>query len=284
MVAALSSAWGTKVQGRPVVYVVDDDALVRDALAELIFAAGWQAETFASAEAFLLHPRGSGPSCLVVDVNLPGSDGLDLQSQVACQRNETPVIFVTAVSDVRTIVKAVKAGAVEFLSKPVSEKDLVWAIAQALDQSRNVLAAKSEMRALQERYLALSIREQQVLGLVVSGLLNKQIGFELGISEITVKAHRGRLMRKMGAGSLAALVKMAGVLGIAPEWKQERSERPARSAQIHAIAAYEDRRPQRPSLGRNEPAAHCDEHDDLSRWQPPGGARPPSSIPPLHVA
>ncbi len=284
MVAALNSAWGMKAQGRPVVYVVDDDPRVRNALASLITAAGWQAETFASAGAFLLHPRGSGPNCLVMDVSLPDYDGLELQTRLACQRSETPVIFVTAVNDVRTVVKAVKAGAVEFLSKPAREEEMVRAIAQALHQSRDALAAKSEVKSLQERYRALSVREQQVLGLVVSGLLNKQIGFELGISEITVKAHRGRLMRKMGAGSLAALVKMAGVLGIAQEWKQERSDRPARSAQIHAIEAYEDRRPQRPSLGRSEPAAHCDEHDDLSRWQPPGGARPPSPIPSLHVA
>ncbi len=284
MVAALSSAWGMKAQGRPVVYVVDEDVRVRDALASLIVAAGWQAETFAFGESFLLHPRSSGPSCLITDVSLPDYDGLDLQSRVACQRSETPVIFVTTVNDVQTIVKAVKAGAVEFLTKPVREEELVRAIAQALDQSRNTLAAKSEIRTLEERYHALSLREQQVLELVVLGLLNKQVGFELGISEITVKAHRGRLMRKMGAGSLAALVKMAGVLGIAQEWKKDGARLPARSAQIHAIDAYGDRRLQLSSSGHRGLARDCEEHDDLHGWQPGRSAPTPSHSSPLRVA
>ena len=202
-------------QDTPVVFVVDDDVSVRESLELLIRSAGWQPETFESAQEFLSRPRAPVPNCLVLDVNLPDLNGLDLQKLVSVERTDMPIIFVTGYGDVPMTVKAMKAGAVEFLTKPFSEDVLLAAIEQALERSRAALALDAEMRALRDRHASLSRREQEVMALVVAGLLNKQVGFELGISEITVKAHRGQVMRKMKAGSLADLVNMAAKLGIA---------------------------------------------------------------------
>ena len=199
----------------PLVYVVDDDVSVRESLEALIRCAGWHPKTFESAEEFLSHPRVPAPSCLVLDVTLPALNGLDLQQRIADERVDMPIIFVTGFGDVPMTVKAMKAGAVDFLTKPFSDDVLLTAIDQALDRSRAMLAFESEMSALRERQASLSHREQEVMALVVSGLLNEQVGFELGISEITVKAHRGRMMRKMEATSLADLVNKAAKLGIA---------------------------------------------------------------------
>jgi FixJ family two-component response regulator len=194
------------------VFVVDDDASVRDSLESLIRCEGWQPETFASAQEFLDYPRALIPHCLVLDVSLPGLNGLDLQRLVAGERTAMPIIFITGYGDVPMTVQAMKAGAVEFLTKPFNDGVLLTAIRGALERSRVALSREAEMRALRDRYASLSPRERQVMALVVSGLLNKQIGGELGISEITVKAHRGKVMQKMKADSLADLVKMAARL------------------------------------------------------------------------
>lgn len=199
----------------PIVFVVDDDVSVRESLELLIRSAGWQPEAFESAREFLACPRPLVPNCLVLDVNLPELSGLDLQQFVSVERTDMPIIFVTGYGDVPTTVKAMKAGAVEFLTKPFSDEVLLSAIEQALDRSRKLLALDSEIHALRDRYSSLSRREHEVMTLVVSGLLNKQVGFELGISEITVKAHRGQVMRKMMARSLPDLVNMAAKLAIA---------------------------------------------------------------------
>ncbi|MGO9084812.1 MAG: response regulator transcription factor [Candidatus Sulfotelmatobacter sp.] len=192
----------------PIVFVVDDDVSVRESLELLIRCDGWQPQTFASAQEFLDHPRALVPSCLVLDVSLPGLNGLDLQKRVADDRTDMPIIFITGYGDVPMTVQAMKAGAVEFLTKPFSDDVLLSAIRTALERSRVALSQEAEMRALWDRYASLSQRERQVMSLVVSGLLNKQVGGELGISEITVKAHRGKVMQKMKANSLADLVKM----------------------------------------------------------------------------
>jgi FixJ family two-component response regulator len=196
----------------PIVFVVDDDISVRESLELLIRSEGWQPEIFASAQEFLDRPRSPVPSCLVLDVSLPGLNGLDLQKRVAVERPDMPIIFITGYGDVPTTVRAMKAGAVEFLTKPFSDDLLLNAIRQALERSRVALGYQAEMQALRNCYASLTPREQQVMQLVVSGLLNKQVGGELGISEITVKAHRGKVMQKMKADSLAALVKMAARL------------------------------------------------------------------------
>ena len=200
----------------PIVFVVDDDISVRESLESLIRCAGWQPETFASAEEFIAHPRPFVPSCLVLDVSLPDLNGLDLQKRVAADRSDMPIIFITGYGDVPMTVQAMKAGAVEFLTKPFGDDVLLSAIRNAIERSQTSLGREAERRVLQASYASLSRREREVMALVVSGLLNKQVGGELGISEITVKAHRGQVMRKMQADSLADLVNMAARLRLAP--------------------------------------------------------------------
>jgi FixJ family two-component response regulator len=199
----------------PIVFVVDDDVSVRESLELLIRCEGWEPQTFASALEFLSRPRALVPSCLVLDISLPGLNGLDLQKQVAVERPDIPIIFITGYGDVPKTVQAMKAGAVEFLTKPFAEEVLLSAIRQAIERSQAALGREAEIRTLRDRYASLSGREREVMTLVVSGLLNKHVGGELGISEITVKAHRGRMMQKMKAGSLADLVNMAAQLGLA---------------------------------------------------------------------
>ena len=196
----------------PIVFVVDDDISVRESLELLIRCEGWQPETFSSGQEFLSRPRALVPSCLVLDFSLPGLNGLELQKRIAVERTDMPIIFITGYRDVPMTVQAMKAGAVEFLTKPFGEDALLSAIRAALERSRVALSQEAEMRVLWGRDASLSRREQQVMALVVSGLLNKQIGGELGISEITVKAHRGKVMQKMKADSLADLVRMAAKL------------------------------------------------------------------------
>jgi FixJ family two-component response regulator len=205
-----------KSQQRPIVFVVDDDISVRESLELLIKFAGWQPETFSSAEDFLAHPRTSTPSCLVLDVSLPDLNGLELQKLIASQRTDMPIIFITGHGDVPMTVQAMKAGAVEFLTKPFDDEVLLSAIRHALKRSMAVLDDQAEIAALRSNYESLTPREREVLRLVVAGMLNKQIGLQLGISEITVKAHRGKMMQKMKAESLADLVKTAVRLGLAP--------------------------------------------------------------------
>jgi FixJ family two-component response regulator len=202
-------------QMTPLVFVVDDDISVRESLESLIGFAGWKCETFASAQEFLSRPRALAPSCLILDVSLPDLNGLDLQKRIATDRIDMPIIFITGHGDVPMTVRAMKAGAVEFLTKPFSDGVLVNAIRSAIERSRAALGDEAEIRALRSCYASLTGREQEVMALVVSGLLNKQVGGELGISEITVKAHRGKVMRKMKADSLADLVTMAARLRVA---------------------------------------------------------------------
>jgi FixJ family two-component response regulator len=193
----------------PVVFIVDDDVSVRESLELLVRNENWKPEAFASALEFLNHTRTLVPSCLVLDLSLPGVNGLELQKQLAAQHTDMPIIFITGYGDVPKSVQAMKAGALEFLTKPIDNDALISAIRNALERSRRALAHDAEMRELRARYASLTSREQQVMALVVSGLLNKQVGGELGISEITVKAHRGQVMQKMKADSLATLVKLA---------------------------------------------------------------------------
>jgi FixJ family two-component response regulator len=204
----------------PIVFVVDDDISVRESLELLIQSAGWRAETFASAQEFLARPRVLAPSCLVLDVSLPGLNGLELQKRVAAERTNMPIIFITGHGDVPVTVEAMKAGAVEFLIKPFGGEVLLSAIKHALESSRTALAREAEMQLLRDSYASLTPREREVMALVASGLLNKQVGGELGISEITVKAHRGQVMQKMKANSLADLVKMAAKLSLPTRLKR----------------------------------------------------------------
>jgi FixJ family two-component response regulator len=197
---------------KPIVFVVDDDAWIRESLQTLLQDEGWRPETFPSAQEFLNRPRPSTPSCLVLDVSLPGLNGLDLQKRVAAERTDMPIIFITGHGDIPMSVGAMKAGAVEFLTKPFSDEVLLAAIRQALERSRLALTQEAEVQELRDRYASLTPRERDVMALVVSGLLNKQVAGELGITESTVKAHRGQVMQKMKANSVADVVKMTARL------------------------------------------------------------------------
>jgi FixJ family two-component response regulator len=202
--------------GDPIVFIVDDDISVRESLESLIRCAGLHPETFASANEFLARPRARCPSCLVLDVGLPDLNGLELQKRVASERADMPIIFITGYGDVPMTVQAMKGGAVEFLTKPFDDEALLSAIRHAIERSDAAIGRDAEMRGLTDRHASLSRREREVMMRVVSGMLNKQIAAELGISEITVKAHRGKVMRKMNAASLADLVAMGSQLGFAP--------------------------------------------------------------------
>lgn len=205
-----------KSQQKPIVFVVDDDISVRESLELLIKFAGWQPETFASAEEFLSRPRSDGPSCLVLDVSLPNLSGLDLQKLITADQADMQIIFITGHGDVPMTVQAMKAGAIEFLTKPFDDEVLLAAIRHAIKRSTAMLRDQAEIAELRSGYESLTPREQDVLRLVVAGMLNKQIGVKLGISEITVKAHRGKMMQKMRVESVADLVKTAVRLGLAP--------------------------------------------------------------------
>lgn len=196
----------------PIVFVVDDDISVRESLEALIRLEGLEVQTFSSAQEFLVHPRTSAPSCMVLDFSLPGLNGLELQKRVSSEHRDMPIIFLTGHGDIPMTVQAMKAGAVEFLTKPFADQVLLNAIRNAVDRSRAVIARDEELRSLKGRYAQLTPREREVLALVVVGFMNKQVAGELGISEITVKAHRGCMMRKMSADSLADLVNMAARL------------------------------------------------------------------------
>jgi FixJ family two-component response regulator len=201
--------------GAPIVFIVDDDADVRASIQDLLEAVGLRSQSFGTAEEFLRSERPDAPSCLVLDVRLPGVSGLDFQGRLADAGIQIPIIFVTGHGDIPMTVKAMKSGAVEFLTKPFQDRDLLGAIRQALDRDQATRQQQANVAELRARYQTLSAREREVMRLVVSGLLNKQIAGELGTSEVTVKIQRGRAMKKMKAGSLAELVKMAGMLGVA---------------------------------------------------------------------
>ena len=214
LVSSRSVAIGTMPDDSAIVFVVDDDMSVRESLESLIRNAGWLAELFASGQEFLARPRLTVPCCLLLDVSLPGLSGLELQRQIA-QRTEMPIIFITGHGDVPMTVQAMKAGAIEFLTKPLRRDALLNAIRGALEKSRAALRVDAEMQAIKNCYQLLTPREREVMGLVVTGLLNKQIAGELDISETTVKKHRGQVMRKMKSDSVAELVTLAARLGVA---------------------------------------------------------------------
>ncbi|WP_321916238.1 MULTISPECIES: response regulator transcription factor [unclassified Paraburkholderia] len=209
-------------QAEPIVFVIDDDISVRESLELLLRSAGLHAQIFACAEDFLAHPRVFAPTCLVLDVSLPQVNGLELQQRIAADRPDMPIIFITGHGDVPMTVKAMKAGAVEFLTKPFNGETLLDAIHDAIARSREALESYLALRALHDSHATLTPREQEVMALVVSGLLNKQIGAELGISEITVKMHRGKVMQKMSADSLPELVNMAAMLRLTPPRDRKR--------------------------------------------------------------
>ena len=198
----------------PTVFVVDSDASVRESLELLVRAAGWRAETFATAQEFLARPRSFVPSCLILDVTLPDLTGLELQERIASERTDMPIIFLTGIADIAMTVRAMKRGALEFLTKPFDAEALLIGIQQAIKRSETALGRENQLHALRTVYGSLTQREREVMTLVVSGLPNKQVGGELGISEITVKAHRGSVMRKMKANSFANLVNMAARLRV----------------------------------------------------------------------
>jgi FixJ family two-component response regulator len=198
----------------PVVYIVEPDEVERESLERLIECEGWNAESFASAEEFLARPSEAAPSCLLLDVSLPGLSGLELQKRTAVEYPHIGIVFLSAKGNIPIAVEAIKAGAVEYLTKPFVSEKLLGVFREALNRSRKILAREAERRALQICYASLSCRQQQVMALVSSGLLNKQVGVELGISEITVKAHRGQVMHKMEADSFSDLIKMAAKLGL----------------------------------------------------------------------
>jgi len=204
----------SSTQTAPTVFVVDDDISVRESLHQLIGCAGFRPECFACGNDFLVHPRADEPSCLLLDVNLPDLNGLDLQKQVAADRSEMPIIFITGCADVAVTVRAMKAGAAEFLLKPFKDDVLLAAIEQAIERSRAALQAANEMRLLKNRYATLTPREREVMSLVASGLLNKQVAGELGLSEVTVKGHRGKVTHKMKARTVSSLLSMAAKLGL----------------------------------------------------------------------
>jgi FixJ family two-component response regulator len=215
---ASSASGGTSrdaapLPGTPVVFVVDDDVSIRESLEPLIRWAGWTPQMFSSAHDFLARPRPATPSCLALDVELPDLNGLELQERVAADQAETPIIFITGHGDIPMSVRAMKAGAAEFLTKPFERDVLLDAIRRAIERSREALGQAAELRTLHERYASLTPREREVLAWVVAGLLNKQVGAELGMTEATVKAHRGKIMQKMQANSLADLVRIAARLG-----------------------------------------------------------------------
>ena len=215
--SAKSSASGSpKSDPIPIVFVVDDDVSVRESLEALIRFVGWQPEMFASAEEFLTRQRPVAPCCLVLDVSLPELNGLELQKLIATDRIDMPIIFITGHGDIPMTVQAMKAGAVEFLTKPIDDDALLSSIKSAVKRSAAALDDQAELQALRQRHESLTPREREVMRLVVAGMLNKQIGMKLGISEITVKAHRGKMMQKMKAESLADLVKTAVRVGLAP--------------------------------------------------------------------
>ena len=204
------------IQSRDMVCIVDDDASVRTALESLLKSVGLQVRSFASAQEFLTHPKPDAPTCLVLDVRMPGLSGLDCQRQLAEAGFQIPIIFITGHGDIPMSVQALKAGAVDFLTKPFREQELLDTVQQAIEHDRRRRATEAEMAGLRERFASLTMREQEVMSWVVSGRLNKQIAGELGTSEVTVKVHRGQVMRKMQADSVAELVRMAGRLGLAP--------------------------------------------------------------------
>ncbi len=203
-------------QGPPVVFVVDDDTAVRESLDSLIRSVGLRVETFSSAQEFLRHKLPNAPACLVLDIRMPGRSGLDLQHELAAEERTTPIIFITGHGDIPMSVRAMKAGAVEFLTKPFRDRDLLEAIHQAIERDRITLRRRAELAELRARYDSLSPREREVMGLVVQGRLNKQIAAELGTAQITIKIQRGNVMKKMRTVSVADLVRMAEKLRIEP--------------------------------------------------------------------
>jgi FixJ family two-component response regulator len=204
----------SKPEPKPIVFIVDDDISIRESLEMLVQSAGWIPETFGSAQEFLERPRVSSPSCLILDMNLPGLTGLELQERIRAERTDMPIIFISGQGDVPVTVRAMKNGAIEFLEKPYGEQDVLLAVRDAIARSHAALKAHQASQATRDAYATLTRRERDVMGLVVAGLLNKQVGGELGISEITVKTHRGNVMRKMNARSFADLICMANALGV----------------------------------------------------------------------